>query len=137
MFKFAVRKMADESVNAVEAANLTLEDIDFLIPHQANIRIIESSAKRLKLEKDKVYVNLTRYGNMSSASVPVAIDEAFREERLKKAIKWFFWIWWWSYLGRFCCRVEYIGGFMNRICEILNVKYPIIQGGMAWVAIQI
>lgn len=79
--------MADESVKAVEAANLTLEDIDFLIPHQANIRIIDSSAKRLKLEKDKVYVNLTRYGNMSSASVPVAIDEAFREGKLKKGDK--------------------------------------------------
>ncbi len=103
VFKFAVRKMADESVKAVEAANLTLEDIDFLIPHQANIRIIDSSAKRLKLEKDKVYVNLTRYGNMSSASVPVAIltrygnmssasvpvaiDEAFREGKLKKGDK--------------------------------------------------
>ena len=87
VFKFAVRKMADESVRAVEKANLTLEDIDFLIPHQANIRIIESSAKRLKLEKDKVYVNLTKYGNMSSASIPVAIDEAYKEGKIQKGDK--------------------------------------------------
>lgn len=87
VFKFAVRKMSEESIKAIEKAKLSLEDIDFLIPHQANIRIIESSAKRLGLEKDKVYINLTRYGNMSSASIPVAMDEAFREGRIKKGDK--------------------------------------------------
>ncbi len=87
VFKFAVRKMLEESVKAIEKAKLSLEDIDFLIPHQANIRIIESSAKRLGLKKDKVYVNLTRYGNMSSASIPVAMDEAFREGKIKKGDK--------------------------------------------------
>ena len=55
-----------------------------LIPHQANIRIIEASAKRLKLSMDKVYVNLDKYGNMSAASIPVALDEAYREGKIKK-----------------------------------------------------
>lgn len=87
VFKFAVRKMSEESVKAVEKAKLSLDNIDFLIPHQANIRIIEASAKRLGLEKEKVYVNLTRYGNMSSASIPVAMDEAFKEGKIKKGDK--------------------------------------------------
>ncbi|MDU5019963.1 MAG: 3-oxoacyl-[acyl-carrier-protein] synthase III C-terminal domain-containing protein, partial [Clostridiales bacterium] len=63
---------------------LEIQDIDYLIPHQANIRIIEASAKRLKLSMDKVYVNLDKYGNMSAASIPVALDEAYREGKIKK-----------------------------------------------------
>lgn len=84
VFKFAVRIMEKTSLNALEKANLQLEDLDFLVPHQANIRIIDSATKRLKLEKDKVYVNLNKYGNMSSASVPVALDEAVKNNRIKK-----------------------------------------------------
>lgn len=84
VFKFAVRKMAETSLEAIEKAGLDLEDIDYLIPHQANIRIIEASAKRLKLGMDKVYVNLDSYGNMSAASIPVAMDEAYRKGKLKK-----------------------------------------------------
>ncbi len=84
VFKFAVRIMQDASIKCVESANLKVEDIDYLIPHQANIRIIEASAKRLKLSMDKVYVNLDKYGNMSAASIPVALDEAYRENKIKK-----------------------------------------------------
>lgn len=84
VFKFAVRIMQDASIKCVESANLDIQDIDYLIPHQANIRIIEASAKRLKLNMDKVYVNLDRYGNMSAASIPVALDEAYREGKIKK-----------------------------------------------------
>lgn len=84
VFKFAVRIMQDASIKCVESANLDIKDIDYLIPHQANIRIIEASAKRLKLNMDKVYVNLDRYGNMSAASIPVALDEAYREGKIKK-----------------------------------------------------
>lgn len=84
VFKFAVRIMQDASVKCIESANLDIQDIDYLIPHQANIRIIEASAKRLKLSMDKVYVNLDRYGNMSAASIPVALDEAYREGKIKK-----------------------------------------------------
>jgi len=84
VFKFAVRIMAAMAEEAVQRAGLTKEQVDFLIPHQANIRIIEAARKRLELPEDKVYVNLDRYGNMSAASIPVALDEAIRLGRIKK-----------------------------------------------------
>ncbi|MBO3444205.1 MULTISPECIES: beta-ketoacyl-ACP synthase III [Clostridia] len=84
VYKFAVRIMGEASLKALELANLTTEDIDCLIPHQANTRIIDASAKKLKLDKDKVFVNLDKYGNMSAASVPVAMDEAYRQGKIKK-----------------------------------------------------
>lgn len=84
VYKFAVRIMGEASIKALESAGLNTSDIDYLIPHQANIRIIEASAKRLKLGMDKVYVNLNKYGNMSAASIPVALDEAYREGKLSK-----------------------------------------------------
>ncbi|CEP68366.1 3-oxoacyl-[acyl-carrier-protein] synthase 3 [Moorella glycerini] len=83
VFKFAVRVMGEASLKALKQAGLKKEDVDFLIPHQANIRIIEAATKRLGLVPEKVYVNLDRYGNMSSASIPVALDEAYREGRLR------------------------------------------------------
>ncbi len=84
VFKFAVRIMAKASEEAVSLAGLTKADVDFLVPHQANIRIIEGARKRLNLPKEKVYINLDRYGNMSAASVPVALDEASRTKAIKK-----------------------------------------------------
>nr|WP_279380582.1 ketoacyl-ACP synthase III [Caldicoprobacter guelmensis] len=84
VFKFAVRIMATMAEEAVQRAGLTKEQVDFLIPHQANIRIIEAARKRLELPEDKVYINLDRYGNMSAASIPVALDEAVRLGRIKK-----------------------------------------------------
>lgn len=83
VFKFAVRAMEEASKKVIEMSGLKLEDIDFLVPHQANIRIIESARKRLKLAKDRVYVNLNKYGNMSSASIPVALDEAIKTNKIK------------------------------------------------------
>jgi len=84
VFKFASKIMSSASLKVVEDAGLTVDDIDYLIPHQANIRIIDSARKRLKLPEEKVYVNLNRYGNMSAASIPVALDEAAREGALHK-----------------------------------------------------
>jgi len=66
---------------------LDAKDIDLYVPHQANVRIIEASAKRLGLNMDNVFVNLNKYGNMSAASIPVALDEAYREGKLKKGEK--------------------------------------------------
>ncbi len=83
VFKFAVRKMEEISLKIIEKSKLNLEDIDYLVPHQANMRIIDSARKKLKLEEDKVYVNLENYGNMSSASIPVALDEAVRKNKIK------------------------------------------------------
>jgi 3-oxoacyl-[acyl-carrier-protein] synthase-3 len=82
VFKHAVRSMADATDRALDAAKLTGKDIDLLIPHQANIRIIEATAKHANVSMDKVYVNVDRYGNTSSASVPIAVDEAIECGRI-------------------------------------------------------
>ncbi len=79
VFKHAVRKMADACQHALQNAGLTRDDVDLLVPHQANMRIIESTAKHAGVPMERVYVNVDRYGNMSSATVPVAIDEAVEE----------------------------------------------------------
>jgi 3-oxoacyl-[acyl-carrier-protein] synthase-3 len=76
VFRFAVRVMGDSAVEAVERAGLAFSDIDMLIPHQANLRIIDAAARRLDLSRDKVWVNLDRYGNTSAASIPIALCEA-------------------------------------------------------------
>lgn len=83
VFKFAVRAMADLTKEALEKQGLTTEQLDVLIPHQANIRIVEGAVKRLKVDKERVFTDLDRYGNMSNASIPVALCEAVREGRLK------------------------------------------------------
>lgn len=87
VFKFAVRVMETATDQVVAKAEWNKEDIDFLVPHQANIRIIEPARNRLKLPRDRVVVNVDRYGNMSSASIPVALDEAVREGRIHKGDK--------------------------------------------------
>lgn len=83
VFKFAVRIMGEAALRALDRAGLKKEDIDCLIPHQANMRIVDSAVKRLGIDPKKVVVNLDRFGNMSAASIPVALDEAARGGRLK------------------------------------------------------
>lgn len=83
VFRFATRIMGHAAKEAIRAARLKIDDIDLFIPHQANMRIIESAAKHLKLPMDKVFVNLDRYGNTSCASIPIAVCEAIEEERIK------------------------------------------------------
>jgi 3-oxoacyl-[acyl-carrier-protein] synthase-3 len=83
VFKAAVRSMAEAADQALVKAGLTSDDIDLLIPHQANMRIIEATARYAGVPMKKVYVNVDRYGNMSSATIPVALDEAIEEGRLK------------------------------------------------------
>jgi 3-oxoacyl-[acyl-carrier-protein] synthase III len=83
VYKFASRIIARATREALAAAQLKLEDLALLIPHQANVRIIEAATKDLGLDKDKVYVNLQRYGNTSSASIPIALCEAVQEGRLQ------------------------------------------------------
>lgn len=84
VFKFAVRALEESILESLKMANLKIEDIDLLIPHQANIRIINHAVKKLGLAKDKVYLNLHKYGNTSAASIPMALDEALAEGRIKK-----------------------------------------------------
>ena len=83
VFKHAVRSMADAADRALDGARLTASDIDLLIPHQANVRIIEATAKHSGIPMDKVYVNVDRYGNTSSASIPIALNEAIESGRVK------------------------------------------------------
>jgi 3-oxoacyl-[acyl-carrier-protein] synthase III len=83
VFKHAVRMMAEAADRALDAAKLTGADVDVLIPHQANIRIIEATAKHANIPMEKVFVNVDRYGNTSSASIPIALDEAIECGRVK------------------------------------------------------
>jgi 3-oxoacyl-[acyl-carrier-protein] synthase-3 len=76
VYRFAVNVMGESALRALNNAGLDHHDVDLLVPHQANIRIIEASAKRLELPVDKVFVNLEKYGNTSAASVPIALCEA-------------------------------------------------------------
>lgn len=84
VFKFAVRVMNSATEAVLTKAGLTKEDIGLLVPHQANKRIIDSAVQRFGLSEDKVVINLDRYGNMSSASIPVALDEAVEAGRVKE-----------------------------------------------------
>ena len=83
VFKFAARTMTDSVTNVVKASGLTWDDIELIIPHQANARIIELAARRLGVPMDKVMVNIDRYGNTSAASIPLALCEAVEEGRLE------------------------------------------------------
>lgn len=83
VFKFAVRVMGEAAAKALADAGLQESDVDWLIPHQANMRIIQSAAKRLKMPMEKVIVNLDKYGNTSSASIPLALEEGVRDGRIK------------------------------------------------------
>ncbi len=83
VFKFAVRIMGEASLEVLKKAGLEPEDVDLLIPHQANTRIIDAAVRRLKLDEKKVYVNLDRYGNTSTASVVVALKECLDGGRIE------------------------------------------------------
>lgn len=82
-FRHAVRSMSEACDRALDGARLRGDDIDILIPHQANVRIIEATAKYANIPMSKVYVNVDRYGNTSSASIPIALDEAIESGRVK------------------------------------------------------
>jgi 3-oxoacyl-[acyl-carrier-protein] synthase III len=84
VFKFAVRQMGESAVNVVEKAGFTKEDIDYLIPHQANIRIMEASRQRLDLPDEKMIKTVHKYGNTSSSSIPLALCDALEEGKIKE-----------------------------------------------------
>lgn len=84
VFKHAVRSMSEAADRALDGAKLTGADIDLMIPHQANVRIIEATAKHASVAMDKVYVNVDRFGNTSSASIGIALDEAIEQGRVKE-----------------------------------------------------
>ncbi len=83
VFKSAVKAMSGASAKALHSAGLCADDIDLLVPHQANLRIIDATAKYAGVPRDKVFVNLERYGNISSATIPVGLDEAVEAGRIR------------------------------------------------------
>ncbi|RKT60517.1 3-oxoacyl-[acyl-carrier-protein] synthase III [Azonexus fungiphilus] len=87
VFKFAVRVLADIAEEVCAKAGIATADLDWLIPHQANIRIIEATGKKLGVNREKVIVSVDRHGNTSAASVPLALDEAVRDGRIQRGQK--------------------------------------------------
>ena len=87
VFKFAVRALADVAKECLESAQVNPAQLDWLVPHQANVRIIESTAKKLGLKMDKVVVTVDRHGNTSAASIPLALDAAVRDGRVQRGQK--------------------------------------------------
>jgi len=84
VYKFAVTKMQEVIEQAMASQNLGPDDIAMVIPHQSNLRIIESATQKLRFPPEKVYINIDRYGNTSGASVPVALDEVLRDGKVKR-----------------------------------------------------
>ena len=83
VFKVAVKTLERIAMDSLKEANMTAEDIDWFIPHQANIRIIQAVSKRLNISEDKVVISLTNHGNTSAASIPLALDQSIREGKIK------------------------------------------------------
>ncbi|HOV89589.1 MAG TPA: beta-ketoacyl-ACP synthase III [Syntrophorhabdaceae bacterium] len=83
-FKVAVNRFAEACEEAVSANNYTINDVDVIIPHQANLRILQGMGKKLKVPDEKVYMTIQKYGNISSATVPIALDEAVRDGTINK-----------------------------------------------------
>ena len=84
VFKIAVNKLSELAEETLKACNMTSEDIDWMVPHQANIRILNAIAKRINLPMDKVILTLDKHGNTSAASIPLAMDLGVRDGRIKK-----------------------------------------------------
>lgn len=87
VFRIAVRAMCSAAREACARAKVAVEDVDLFIPHQANIRIINAMTKRLGVHEERVFVNIAKYGNTSSASVPLALEEAYSDGRIKQGSK--------------------------------------------------
>jgi 3-oxoacyl-[acyl-carrier-protein] synthase-3 len=86
VYRFAVHAMGDACCRALDEAGMTADQIDLFVPHQANLRIIESAAKRLGLPDEKVFINVHKYGNTSAGSIPIGLSEAVEEGRLKEGM---------------------------------------------------
>ena len=103
-FKYAVSSICSDVNTLLAQNNLTLDDIKYIVPHQANKRIIDFAAKRLKTSEDKFFLNIERYGNTSSASIPIALDELNRAGKLKR--------------GDYIILTAFGGGLANAACLI-------------------
>ncbi|NLC48067.1 MAG: ketoacyl-ACP synthase III [Tenericutes bacterium] len=87
VFRFAVGALEEAISEVLKKANKTLDEIDYVIPHQANIRIIDNVAKKINLNKNKLYINLDKYGNTTAGSIPIALSEAITKDIVKEGMK--------------------------------------------------
>ena len=87
VLRFAVSAIADGVKKLLDETGVSIDEIKYIVPHQANIRIIQSASKKLHLDLEKFYVNLDKYGNTSSASVPIALNEMYEKGMIKKGDK--------------------------------------------------
>jgi 3-oxoacyl-[acyl-carrier-protein] synthase-3 len=87
VFKFAIKAMSSATLRVLDDLNMTVDDLQHIFPHQANTRIIDGAIKKLGVTDDKLHNVIQKYGNISSASIPVALDEANKEGKLKKGDK--------------------------------------------------
>ncbi|MEG0692143.1 MAG: 3-oxoacyl-[acyl-carrier-protein] synthase III C-terminal domain-containing protein, partial [Oscillospiraceae bacterium] len=87
VYKFATKVMPQAVIKACEKAGITPEELALIVPHQANIRIVETAAKNLKLPMESFFVNIQKYGNMSSACIPIGLDEAVKMGKIKSGDK--------------------------------------------------
>jgi 3-oxoacyl-[acyl-carrier-protein] synthase-3 len=121
VFRFATRVMAQVTGEAVKKANITMEDVDLIIPHQANSRIIEAAARQMKMPIEKFMVNVDRYGNTSAASIPIATCEALQASRLNQGDKVVF-VGFGGGLTWGAMVVEWSGPFPH-VQKIRNIRY--------------
>ncbi|MEK6545402.1 MAG: 3-oxoacyl-[acyl-carrier-protein] synthase III C-terminal domain-containing protein, partial [Nitrospinota bacterium] len=84
LFKIAIKNMSEVAREALSSNGYKISDVDILIPHQANKRIIDAVAENLKIPQEKIFINIEKYGNTSAASIPLALDEALKVGRIKK-----------------------------------------------------
>ena len=86
VYRFAVNAMGDACLKVLAEAGMSPDEVDLFVPHQANLRIIDSAAKRLELPSEKVFINVQKYGNTSGGSIPIALSEAAEQGRLKEGM---------------------------------------------------
>ena len=111
VFKVAVRTLGRIVDETLAANNMDKSELDWLIPHQANLRIIAATARKLEMDMDRVVITVDRHGNTSSASVPLALDEAVRDGRIKRGDMLLLeGLWWWLHLGFCADKVLKYGG---------------------------
>ena len=96
-FKSAIKYMVKSIRNVLKKTKLSIDDIDWVIPHQANIRIIDEIQKKLQIPKERIFINIEKYGNTSAASIPIAFNELVESKKIKR--------------GQLCLLVAFGGGF--------------------------
>ena len=137
VFRRAVTAMGEASSRVVEQAGLSVGDIDLLIPHQANVRIIDATARKLKLAPEKVFVNIASYGNTSAATIPIALTEAIEEGRVAPGANIVFaafgaGLTWAAAVVRWGARVEALGSSEAQLPPVDKTAVELLESNVAF-----